>query len=184
MLLKETKIRVLENFYALDYVFFGKSVTRLETCCPLLKEEYISVKGALMTVCIEIMKLVEHTPNELDVKVDKKGLLENAKSWASIARANSQKIVVSEQSRKDIKGEIKEDLAENAKLDPTKLVEQKIREKAFKLAVDNLLIARTLSESLDVKALNEWEGKIIEDSYKILRDGLCEAAQSLLDKNE
>ena len=39
MLLKESKIRVLENFYALDYVFFGKSVNKVDTCCPLVREE-------------------------------------------------------------------------------------------------------------------------------------------------
>jgi len=46
MLSTESKIRVLENFYALDYVFFGKPVQEVEFCCPLVKEEYLSVKGA------------------------------------------------------------------------------------------------------------------------------------------
>lgn len=181
MLLTESKVRTLENFYALDYVFFGKPLAKMESCCPILKEEYLSVKGALMTVFIEMMKLTDHTPRELDRKVNRKGLMENARSWAKIARANAQKIVVSEQSRKDIKAEIKEAVTENTKLDPTKLVEEKIREKAFRLAVDNLLIARLLSESIDPSAMNSWEGQIVEDSYKILRDGLCEAAIALLD---
>ena len=59
-----------------------------------------------------------------------------------------------------------------------------IREKAFSLAVDNLLIARVLSESLNMKALNTFEGRIVEDSYKVLRDNLCETANLILDNDE
>lgn len=184
MLLTESKVRTIENFYALDYVFFGKPLAKMESCCPILKEEYLSVKGALMTVFIEMMKLTDHTPKEMAGKIGSKKLMEQAKSWAKIARANAQKIVVSEQSRKDIKAEIKEALSENSKLDPTSLVEEKIREKAFRLAVDNLVIARLLSESIEPNAMNSWEGQIVEDSYKILRDGLCEAAIALLEGNE
>ena len=33
MLQKESKIRVLENFYSLDYVFFGKPVQKMKGCC-------------------------------------------------------------------------------------------------------------------------------------------------------
>lgn len=181
MLSKESKIRVLENFYAIDHVFFGKPITKMESCCPLVVEEYLSVKGALMSVFVEMLKLVEHSPKPIREKVGTKKLMEGAKHWAKAARNNSQKIVTSEQARKDIKAEIKEALQENKKLNPVKLAEEKIREKAFRLAVDNLLVARTLSESRNAKALNDWEGQIVEDSYKILRDGLCEAAMMVLD---
>ena len=36
---KESKIRLLENFYATDYVFFGKRITEMSTCCPVLVED-------------------------------------------------------------------------------------------------------------------------------------------------
>ena len=181
MLSKESKIRVLENFYALDYVFFGKPVMHYENCCPIMKEDYLSVKGALMSVFIEMLKLVEHKPNTILEHVDSKMLKGLAKQSAKIARENCQKIVQSPKARADIKMEIQEALNENKKLDPEKLVQEKIREKAFRLAVDNLLVARTLTESDKVKSLNEWEGRIVEDSYKLLRDGLCESAMLILD---
>ena len=50
MLSKESKIKILENFYGLDYVFFGKPVKEIQTCCAALVEDYVSVKGALMSV--------------------------------------------------------------------------------------------------------------------------------------
>lgn len=181
MLSKESKIRVLENFYALDYIFFGKPVSKYENCCPIMKEDYLSVKGALMSVFIEMLKLVDHQPKPLKEDVNSKHLINFAKGSAKIARENCQRIVQTEKARNDIKAEIKEALSENKKLNPAQLAEEKIREKAFRLAVDNLLVARTLSESKNYKSLNEWEGRIIEDSYKLLRDGLCESAMLILD---
>jgi hypothetical protein len=180
MLSKESKIRVLENFYALDYVFFGKPVSQVDMCCPLVKEEYLSVKGALMSVFIEMLKLVDHMPDSIGGSIDGRALKQNARGAAAIARENSQKIVSSQKARTAIKGMLKETLQEDPKVNVSELVEKTIRSKAFGLAVDNLLIARSLKESKAYKNLDEWEGRIVEDSYKILRDNLVESAYMIL----
>lgn len=184
MLSKESKIRVLENFYALDYVFFGQPVSVVESCCPLIKEDYLSVKGALLSVFIEMLKLVEHTPDPVAEKVEGDTLHLMAKESATLAREAAEKVVVTEKARNDIKAELRETIESGKEVDIPKLVEERIREKAFRLAVDNLLVARVLGESLEVQALNYFEGKIIEDSYKILRDNLCETANLILDNDE
>jgi len=180
MLSKESKIRVLENFYALDYVFFGKPLSEVENCCPIIKEEYLSVKGALSSVVIEMLNLVKHSPQKLTENVKSSDLQKLAKKSAMIARENSMKIVKSEKSRMNIKTSLKEELQKDDTIDVSTVVEEKIREKAFSLAVDNLIIARILGESKNYKNLNDWTGKIIEDSYKILRDSLVESALSIL----
>ena len=179
-MLKESKIRVLENFYALDYVFFGKPVSEVEMCCPLVKEEYLSVKGALMSVFIEMLKILDHNPLAIQEDVNGSMLVEMAKDSASIARENSQSIVTSQKARDNIKGMLQEALKEDPNLNVSRTVEKAIRTKAFGLAVDNLLVARSLSEADQPERLNEWEGRIIEDSYKILRDSLVEAAYQIL----
>jgi len=181
MLSKESKIRVLENFYGLDYIFFGKPLLKVKSCCPIVKEEYMSVKGALLSVFIEMLKLVNHKPTIVNEKLATKDIHRLAREGARFARKASRKVVTTEKARIDIKADLKQNLKENKNLDMTSIVETKIREKAFRLAVDSLLVARTLQESKNVKTLNTWEGKIIEDSYKILRDGLCEAATLILD---
>ena len=71
-------------------------------------------------------------------------------------------------------------MSKDSYADVNKLVEEKIREKAYRLAIDNLLVARALTEAKNIKSMNEWTGKIIEDSYKILRDNLCETAMMIL----
>lgn len=181
MLSKESKIRVLENFYGLDYVFFGKPLLKIESCCPIVKEEYMSVKGALLSVFIEMLRLVDHKPKVIKEKLISKDIQRLAREGARYARKASRKVVTTEKARVDIKADLKQSLKEDKNTNITNVVESKIREKAFRLAVDSLLVARTLTESENVKTLNTWEGKIIEDSYKILRDGLCEAATLILD---
>ena len=180
MLSKESKIRVLENFYALDYVFFGKNVGRVENCCPLVKEEYLSIKGALLSVFVEMLKLVNHTPEIIDEKVNSEVLLQGARASAKTARKNAQRIVSTNKSRANIKESLKKMIKEDKDLDISAVIESQIRQKAFSLAVDNLLLARVVSESKDFDQLNDWEGTIIEDSYKILRDNLIESAYELL----
>jgi hypothetical protein len=181
MLSKESKINVLENFYSLDYIFFGKRVAKVKSCCPLIREEYLAIKGALMSVHIEMLKHMKHSPKPLSEKVNFKRLSELAAERAKAARFAAQKVVVTELARRDIKADIKSALAENKNLDVSALVEAKIREKAFRLAVDNVLVARPLAEAKSVKSLNDWTGRVLEDSYKILRDNLCETAMMILD---
>lgn len=181
MLSKESKINVLENFYSLDYIFFGKRLPKVENCCPLIKEEYLAIKGALMSVHVEMLKHMKHSPKPLSERMSMKNLGKVAVENAKGARFAAQKVVTTEQARKDIKSDLQYALKENKNLDVSALVEAKIREKAFKLAVDNLLVARPLAEAKSVKSLNDWTGRILEDSYKILRDNLCEAAMMILD---
>lgn len=183
-MLKESKIRVLENFYGVDYIFFGKPLKSVPSCCPIVKEEYISVKGALLSVYIEMMRLIEHEPKVIKEKITSKKLLEMAKSSAKLARDNSKRIVTSEQARIDIKNDLKEALEKDPNVNISSIVEAKIREKAFRLSIDNLLVAKVLSEAKSIKVMNEWTGKIVEDSYKILRDSLCELAMVILDDGQ
>jgi hypothetical protein len=181
MLSKESKIRVLENFYGIDYVLFGRPLKEVSNCCPIVKEEYVSIKGALLSVFVEMLRVMDHKPAVLEEKIGSRDLMQMARQNAKSAREASQKVVTTESARRDIKNELKKALSENKELNVSKLVEQKIREKAFRLAVDNLLIARSLQEAKNLDAMNEWTGKIIEDSYKILRDNLCETAMMILD---
>lgn len=180
-MLPETKIRVLENFYGIDYVFFGKQISEVDSCCPILTEEYLTVKGALMSVYIEMLKLIDHIPEPIEERVEADDLLENAKWAADLARENAKEIVLTDSAKESIKISMKQALKEDADVNLTELLETKIRQKAYGLAVDNLLLARTLEESVDINNMNEWEGRIMEDSYKVLRDDLVERAWSILE---
>lgn len=182
---KESKIRVLENFYALDYTLFGKPVSEMEdnVCCPVFLEEYISAKGALLSLVIEMYKMIKHSPKVVTEKLDTKDLLKMAKESAKVSRENSKKLVVTEKGRQDIKKSLRESISkiDDKKINIEKIVQEKIRTKAFSLAVDNLLIGRAINESKKFDKLNTWDGRIVEDAYKVLRDNLVECALNILE---
>jgi hypothetical protein len=186
MLVKESKIRILENFYGLDYVFFGKPIKQVPVCCPAFVAEYVSIKGALLSTLVEMYKLIGHKPAAISSqKVTKKMLQEFSKKSAISARENSKKLIKSKKGLRDVRVAVQEVITKNKnkkkRLNIDKLTESKIKEKAFSLAVDNLLVARALRESKNVSKLNEWDGKIIEDAYKVLRESLVECAIDILE---
>jgi hypothetical protein len=180
---KESKMQVLENFYGLDYVFFNKPLKELDYCCPALAEEYVNLKGALMSVFVEMLKLMEHQPEVIEETVTVKQIRENASESADRSRFAASKLMQTEAARSSIKDSLIESMAIESEdeIDPNVFIEFQIRSKSYALAVDNLMLAKPLSESANVKAMLGFEGKLLEDSYKILRDGLCECAQIILE---
>ena len=181
---KESKIRVLENFYSLDYALFGKPLSEMNVCCPVFTEEYVSVKGALMSLVIEMYKLIKHTPEAITEKIQTKQLHAMAIESAMIARENCKKLVTSDKGRSDVKNTLRESLTNaKRKVNIEKLVQDKIRTKAFSLAVDNLLVGRAITESKKFEKLNTWNGRLIEDAYKILRDNLVECALNIIENS-
>lgn len=184
MLQKESKIRILENFHSLDYIFFGKSVKKMDSCCPTLVEDYISIKGALMSLMVEMLRMIDHSPPSLDGKVTKESLRKAARENAKIARENAESLVVSAKGRADIKAALREAIKEDEDLSVEEEVKDQIRQKAYSLAVDNVLVARAVVESKEHEKLNDWEGQIIEDAYKVLRDNLVDSGRFILEANE
>jgi len=181
---KESKMQVLENFYGLDYVFFNMPLSELDYCCPALAEEYVNLKGALMSVFIEMLKLMEHSPDPINEKISVTQIRENASINADKAKFASSKLMQTEAARKSIKDSLIESMAleeSDDEIEPQAFIEFQIKSKSYALAVDNLMLAKPLSESKDVNAMVGFEGKLLEDSYKILRDGLCECALIIIE---
>jgi len=184
MLTKEGKIRVLENFQSIDYIFFGKPVTKIGTCCEGLVQEFITVKGALMSLMVEMYDLVELNPDLMLEKLSATDLTESAISNAKVARENAQTLVHSEKGRADVKAELANALSENSDINIEEEVKDKIRRKAFGLSLDNLLVARAIGESFRADKLNDWEGQIVEDAYKALREQIVDSALFILEGHQ
>jgi len=186
---KETKIRILENFYSIDYVLFGKPLKNVElkedcdVCNAALIEEYVATKGALLSTIIEMYKLIDHCPEVIQEKVNVKQLNEMAISSAKTARKNALSLLDTPRGKASIKDRLVESLTENKKVDLEEEVKTRIKEKAFSLAIDNLLVSRAISESTNYKELDSWTGKIIEDAYKILRDSLIETSLEVVSRD-
>jgi len=184
MLSKESKIRVLEGFYGLDYLFFGKQLKDLKID-PAIAENYLVLKSALSSVVVEMFKIVDHQP-VIKEKIDASALLECAKRDAEASKIICKKLVVTEDGKEDIKAQVKELLKENSdivkEVPISQIVKEEVERKAFSLAIDTLLIAKMLRESKRYQALNEAEGRVLEDSYKLIRDSLIEAANIIIEQ--
>jgi len=180
MITNGSKVRILENFYSLDYVLFGKPLKEMHFGCTGLVEDYLAVKTALLSTLIEVFSLVKHSPKSINESLNSEAVKVMAKSSAKLARENCQKLVTTDKARGNIKRSLRESLEKDSDVDINKFVQEKIREKAFGLAIDNLLIARTITEAKELKKLNNWSGKLVEDAYKILRNSLVESALKLL----
>lgn len=187
MLNSMSKIRVLENFYSIDYTLLGKKISDIDTGCSICEEyikEYVSSKAALLSVVREIYELINHNPEKLSKKITESKLMNMAKKSAKIVRINSSNIIRSSKGRKSIRESIKVKVKSgnvNEGEIPS-VVESEIKKKAFSIALDNMLIARSLTESKrsGIKKMNSWNGRILEDAYKILRDDLIEAAEQVI----
>lgn len=181
MLSKSAKFRVLEGFYSIDYIFFGKPVSEVEYCCPLVVEEYLATKGTLMGIISDMFKLSEFSP-QIGKIPSKRLLHERAKRTAETAKEHASSIIKSQKAVTEVKQIVRESIMEGLKDDKIdELVEDEIQNKAFSIAIDSLLIARTLNEYAKfVDLLNSRVGTILEDSYKSMRTCLVEFANLIL----
>jgi len=184
---KEIKIRILESFYSVDYVLFGKPFkyirlkedSECDLCNQILIEEYLSAKGALLGTIIEMYKLINHNPPKLSEQVNNKILNKMACESAKIARKNASILIKTPKGRKSIKNNLIESITENKDVDIQREVESHIQQKVYSLALDNLLISRAVTESENYKEMDSWMGRIVEDAYKILRSSLIETVISI-----
>lgn len=183
---KETKIRVLENFYAVDYILFGKPFKSVKlnesdcsVCNDILIEEYLTAKGVLLQTVIEMYKLIDHSPPIMETEVNGSILNKMACESAKIARKNSTVLIQTSKGRDSIKNKLVESITENKSVDVNEEVKSMIRKQAYSLSIDNLMISRAITESVNYKEMNSWMGRIVEDAYKILRDSLIETAMEI-----
>jgi len=180
MLKKESKIRILENFISLDYLLLGKTIHEMNV--PLeLAQQYIELKGALSSAMIEMYELIEHSPKEITDIITESDIRQNAMKNAIQARKNVKHLLTSDDGKANIISTVFEavKLSENEQVD--EIVNFTIQEKALQLGIDNMLIARSIQESKCIEKLNDFDGRLLEDTYKALRNSLIETALEILE---
>jgi len=179
MLKKESKIRVMENFISLDYLFFGKTIHEMDTDINISKQ-YIELKGTLCSVLSELYNLMEHNPAEFDEVLTESDIDRMAVKSASVARQNVRRIMTTKDGKGSIHEAIYDSIREHEDQDLNDVVNYKIQEKSFQIGLDNMLIARSISESEKVDIMETYEGKILEDTYKTIRDSIVETAMAVI----
>jgi len=80
------KLRVLENFAAIDYVCFGDELKKRFPVVNQDIREYLELKGALCNILFELYNMVECQPPMPKEKIGVKELYEVARENAQVAR--------------------------------------------------------------------------------------------------
>ena len=104
----------------------------------------------------------------------------SAKENAIIARKNSKTILESEDGKKKLQLEVGKNVENFSEADTAEIVDFTIHEKAMQIALDNLLIARMMNENTVLEKMQTFEGVILEDAYKTLRDSVVEKAIEII----
>lgn len=175
-LVSGAKLMILENFYALDYLFFGKPISEVKICCNLIKEDYITKKNAILSLIVEMTKHTKASPN-LKTFITEEDLHNKAITSAKIARESTNAVIKSNKFREQMKDIIFESVVSDKKIkNLNRKVQSTLESKILSIGVDNLLIARLLTETKNIHKFNDWHGRVIEDAYHILKEDLIDVA--------
>jgi len=180
MLKKESKIRILENFLSLDYLFFGKTIHEIDVSTEVA-QQYLELKGALCSALIEMYNFMEHNPPEIAEILTESDIEKMAIKTAITARGNVRKLLTCQEGKTNVVNTVFEAVKLNESENIDTIVNFTIQEKAFQLGLDNMLIARALNESEKIDEMNTFEGRLLEDTYKALRNSLIETALEILE---
>jgi len=170
----------MENFVSIDYICFGDLLKNLQTETNRDIREYMELKGSLCSILAEFYNLVGFEPGMPAEKINSATLYENAKNNSIIARGNSKLIMESTGGKNQLQLKVGENIEQFSELDTEEIVNFTIHEKAMQIALDNLLIARMLNENEIVEKMQSFEGIILEDAYKTIRDSIVEKAIEII----
>jgi len=183
MLTKESKIRILENFISMDYLFFGKPIHEMDVSIDLARQ-YYELKGSLCSSLIELYTFMEHKPAEITEILTESDIEKLAIKSSITARKNVKKLLTCTEGKTNVVNTVFEFIKLNESDDVSSIVNYSIQAKAFQLGLDNMLIARALNESENIDEMNTFSGTLLEDTYKALRNSLVETALEILDKQD
>jgi len=182
MLNKNSKIRVLEFYNTIDKIFFGKNITKVKSCCPLIKEDYLNLKGALLSIAIEMMKLVDYNPKIKKIPVTESDIEKSSMELAKITRKNTLKIM--REGIPYLKERAKKLIYENKKIGLNDAVKRVTETSMYQIALDNLIIENIIKDGKKYRKINTVDGKIIEGAYKIVRNEIVERIKDIMDSIE
>jgi len=183
-LTKQSKIRMIENFYGLDVMFFGENASKKvsKVCCPALLEEYAVNKGVLLSIVGEMYELMGHSPKDVKKYTKVNRMIEesvvpmvfHAKDWAKdVLNLDESRMLI----RKDIENYLSENVDDENSVDIDELIESKVLDKMYSISTDNLLVVSAMAESKHPLNLKKPEGRVLMSAYRVIRDSLIESAQ-------
>jgi hypothetical protein len=167
---KSTKTQVLTNWFGLDYILFRKPASEALKGDQL--SQYLTTKGALLSNLFEIYHKMGHSP-KMNFKTVKE-MDDHAKTAAESAKKRSLQYLKEDSVVSLVKKEIKSiGLLEG--LTEEQVAKYVIKKRRDSVAIDSLVL-ESIIKGKGPKPLKDWQGKVLVDAHKALRDSLVEIA--------
>jgi hypothetical protein len=138
-------------------------------------ERYLTTKGAFLSNLFEIYRKIGYKPNKEYSNVSEMITLAENTAKASKARANE--ILRSSSVSKIVRREIKE-MGATESLSDAQVAQYVVKKRRNAVALDSMMLEAALSPR-SKKVLKDWEGKVLLDAHKILRDSLLDISVSV-----
>jgi len=167
---KGKKTKILEHWFGIDQVLFGKSAKTILEGEELKK--YYSTKAALLSNLFEMYGIIGYTPKNNSYG-SIANLIEAATKIATKSFKRSSDLLNEDSiALKSIKKEIKNTgLSEG--LENNEVTKYVVLKRNSAVALDSMMLESVLNKSRKDN-LKEWNGKVMLDSHKVLRDTLIE----------
>jgi len=165
---KSMKSEVLKHWFGIDTVLFGNKAT------DSLSEEnisnYLTTKGSLLSNLFEIYKKIKFEPGtKFNTVAD---MIKESFDLAENSKARAKELLESESVTKMVREEIK-DIGSVESLTEREVARYVIQKRRNAVAIDSMMLESALSEE-QKELLTDWQGKVLVDAHKTLRDNLIE----------
>jgi len=162
------KSEVLKHWFGIDTVLFGNKAT------DSLSEEnisnYLTTKGSLLSNLFEIYKKIKFEPGtKFNTVAD---MIKESFDLAENSKARAKELLESESVTKMVREEIK-DIGSVESLTEREVARYVIQKRRNAVAIDSMMLESALSEE-QKELLTDWQGKVLVDAHKTLRDNLIE----------
>jgi len=165
---KAAKSEVLKHWFGIDQILFnGPAKNFLDE--DVLKQ-YLSTKGALLSNLFEVYKKIGYKPeNNFKTVAD---MSQAANELAENFKNHANEILSKTSVLKLVKEEIKE-LGSTEGLTEEQVAKYVVLKRRNATALDAMLF-EAFTSLPNKDALNDWQGKVLIDAHKSLRDSLID----------
>ncbi len=165
------KLKLLEDFYGIDYILLGDSYNDL-SIDNNTKNEYLLAKSSLLSVTVEMMKELDYSVM-LEDKLTNSSVKEDIVIRAINARKRTKGLMTTPKFKKIV---TEEAISEDEVL-------RRIRKWSLQISLNELLLPDLFDTGLLEKG-STFKYVILEREYLAKRNSLVSLAEIILDSNE
>jgi len=166
---KGRKTVILESWFVIDQILFGRPAK--EVLSEDKMSQYLTSKGAFLSNLYEIYSRLGYSPDSDFDKIS--DMVESARLVATEATKKAKDYVQHVSVSKLVKEEIQK-TSELEGLKEEQVAKFVVLKRMNAVAMDSALLETIVKESKKQDQVSDWQGKVLIDAHKTLRDNLID----------